>query len=275
GIEGLYYEALVPAIKDTASIIQSLKDIDYHITGCLPGLKRAPRGGDSLEYNYYYQSGDTAEEIFIRMHGVYPSDEEGFFSAGYVSLRIYGDARRSFVPCKNNSKKADTAISNRLKKIEKGLLDDISLIRGKETIDLFNNKIWKTTVEIPGATYSYIRPLPENYEFPYLYYGEFFMGESLDEAKKVFKKWEEKLKNNAFAEKRFTKKNREKLQWIFLPYNEHFDPGDYANIVEQTGFSCPDRSAEPFNRTPLFTYHLFIMKFIDSYIVAVNIGTRY
>lgn len=275
GVEGLYYEALVPNIRDTAAIIQSLKDIDFHITGCLPGIKRGPRGSDSLEYSYYYQRGDTTEEIFIRMQGIYPSDEEGFFSPGYVSLRIYGDDRRSFIPFKSNTKKKDTALSNRLRKIEAGLLNDINTIRGKETIDLFNNKIWKTKVQIPGATYSYIKPLPEVYEMPYVYYGEFFMGESLDEAKKVFKKWEEKLKNNAFTEKRFTHKNREKLQWIFLPYNQHFDPEDYANIVEQTGFSCPDRSAEPFNRTPLFTYHLFIMKFIDSYIVAVNIGTRY
>lgn len=275
GIEGLYYECMIPNIPDSASVHIALMEMDYNLVGCLSGLKRNPRG-DSLIYTYHYEDGDTVEEIFIRMWGTYPTiDADSFRSAGQLNMEIYGDVRRRFVPYKVDAKKADPVLKNEFQQIEKGLLDDIKPIRGKATKDLYNQTIYKTNVMIPGAGNAYIKAIPENLAMPFGYFAEFYVGPSLAEAKKIFKTWDGKVKNNAFADKRFSQKNRQRLQWKFLPYNEFFDPNDYANIVEQSGYSCPIYSEEPLNRTPLFTYHLFIIKYLDSYIVGLNIANRY
>jgi hypothetical protein len=275
GIEGLYYEAMLPNIPDSATLHLFLKDVDYHLLSCANGLVRNPRA-DSLHYTYHYQRGDTLEEIFIRMWGTYPTiDADSFFSAGQINLEIYGDERRTFLPYKLNPQQADPVLKAELQKIEKGLLDNISLIQGAATKDFYKNTIYKTKVPITGSGNAFVKPYPENLNAEYGYYAEFYAGPSLADAQKAFKKWDTKIKNNAFTDKRFTTPNRKRLQWVFLPYNELFDPTDYSNIVEQSGYSCPLYSEEPLNRTPIFAYHLFLMEYADDYIVGLSIGNRF
>lgn len=276
GVEGLYYESIVPNITDSASVIQGLKNVDLHIIQCVQGIKRNPVSDDGLHYSYHYQIGDTIQDISIRLWGEYPGmDEENDTFAGQINIEIYGDDRRQFIPYKPNSKKKDSALSKQFALIEKGLLDDIDLIKGAKSEDFYKNTIWRPKFNLKGAGDAFIKPFPETLLMPYGYYADLYVGPNLADAQKTYKKWIDKVQNNAFSDKRFSQKNRKHLQWQFLPYNEWLDPDDYANIIQQVGFSCPDYSAEPINRTPLFTYHLFIMKYADDYIVGLSIGNRY
>lgn len=276
GVEGLFYESMVPNIQDSAQVKQGLKDIDRHILHCIPNIKRNPLEKDSLSYSYHYQNGDTAEDISIRLWGEYPGvDEDQYTYPGQINIEIYGDDRRKFTPYKPDAKKRDTTLQRQFAQIEKGLLDDINLIKGPASKDLYNNPIWRPKLNLKGAGDAFIKPMPEILLMPYSYYADLYVGPSLADAQKTYKQWVGKVKNNAFADKRFSQKNRQRLEWHFLPYNEWFDPDDYANIIEQVGYSCPNYSAEPVNRTPLFTYHLFILKYIDDYIVGISIANRY
>lgn len=275
GVEGLYYEAMLPDIKEGVYVYQALSDVDFHLLACLPGLVRNPIG-DSLSYNYHYTDGDTTEEIFIRVWGELPSvDEDSFETPGQITIQIYGDLRRRFTMYSPDAKKKDSTLSAQFAKIEKGLLDNITTLQGEKTLDYYKQPIWKPKVPIKGATNAYLKPAPQPLLMPAIYYAEFYQGASLAEAKKVFKEWDAKIRNNAFTDKRFKEKNRHRFAWDFLPYDERFDPDDYANIIMQSAYSCPDYSMEPLNRTPLFAYHLFLFKYIDSYIVGINIGNRF
>lgn len=276
GLEGLYYESMVPNVQDSVSVNQILKSVDKHILYCIPSIERNPIPTDSLEYTYHYKDKDTITDIIIRLWGEYPSvDEDSFSSPGQVNIEIYGDNLRKFTPYKKDPKKADKELTAQFATIEKGLLDSIDLIKGEPTIDIYKNEIWKPKTRLKGAGSTYIQPLPETFLMPYGYFAELYAGPSKTDAEKTYKDWISKVKQNAFADKRFTEKNRQLLQWHFLPYDEMFDPDDYSNIVEQVGFSCPVTTKEPINRTPLFTYHLFLMKYAGDYIVALNISNRY
>lgn len=276
GTEGLYYESVAPNIADSSDVLQGLKNVDRHILHCIQGIKRNPISEDGLHYGYHYQVGDTMQDIFIRLWGEYPEvDEENDTFAGQINIEIYGDDRRQFTPYTPNAKKKDTTLIRQFATIEQGLLDDIDLIKGKESEDLYKNKIWRPKLNLKGAGDAFIKPLPETLLMPFGYYADLYVGPNLADAQKTYNLWIGKVKNNAFADKRFSQKNRKHLQWQFLPYNEWFDPDDYANIIQQVGFSCPDYSLDPINRTPLFTYHLFILKYAGDYIVGLSIGNRY
>lgn len=275
GISGLYYEAMVPFIRDSGSVISSLRDIDFHLMGCLKGLQRNPRT-DSLQYTYHYKRGDTTEEIFMRLWGTYPSvDEDDFLSPGQINIEIYGDKRRKFFSYSPNKKKKNAELSAQFEKIENGLQQDLKLIKGDSTVDVYKQPIWKTKVKLKGAVNTYLKPLPNGMGAPYIYFAELYTGPSLPQAEKIFATWDENIKHNTFGSKRYNTKTRRHFKWDFLPYDDRFDPVDYSAIVKQSGYSCPDFSTEPLNRTPLFTYHLFIVKYIDEYIVGINIGNRF
>ncbi len=276
GAEGLYYESIAPNIPDSATVHYGLQNVNRHILHCVPNIALNPISDDGLQYSYHYKYGDTISDIFIRLWGEYPSvDEDSFASSGQINIEIYGDDYRKFTPYKKDKKKADSTLTAQFSEIEKGLLDSIALLLGKESYDLYKNKIWLPKRQLKGAGNIYIKPLPETLQMPYGYYAELYAGPNQQDAEKVYKQWIDKVKQNALADKRFKQKNRQLLQWHFLPYNEWFDPDDYANIKQQVGFSAPLLSAEPINRTPLFTYHLFLLKYAGDYIVAINISNRY
>ncbi len=276
GVEGLYYESMAPNIPDSATVLYGLQNVDRHILHCVQGIERNPISDDKLQYSYHYKSGDTIGDIMIRLWGEYPFiDEDSFASPGQLNIEIYGDNSRKFTPYKKDKKKKDSTLTAQFAEIENGLFDDINLIKGKASYDLYKNPIWLPKRDLKGAGNIYIKPLPEVLQMPYAYYAELYAGPNKQDAEKVYNQWIDKVKHNAFSSKRFKQKNRQLLQWHFLPYDEWFDPDDYFNIKQQVGFSAPDLSAEPINRTPLFTYHLFLMKYIDDYIVAINISNRY
>lgn len=272
---GLYYETLALGL-DSAGVHDALAYVDKNILACYaPAMKRRPQT-DTLTYSYYRQYGDTLEDVFIKMEGVYPSmDADSFYSPGQVTLTIYGDIRRRFVPYKPDPKKKNTVLAGQLAQIEKGLLDNIKTIQGEATKDVNNEEIWIAKVKPAGAAKAFVKTNAMELTGPYVYYAEFYNGHDLAAATKVYNTWKEKLKNNVFTEKRFSAKNRKKLQWVIGPYQQYFDPDVYADIVEQTAFVCPEFNEEPSARSPLFAYHLFILRYIDSYIVAVSVGDRF
>lgn len=276
GVEGLYYESMAPNIQDSANVLVGLQNVDRHILHCVNGLVRNPISDDKLNYSYHYKTGDTMGDIFIRLWGEYPSiDEDSFASPGQLNIEIYGDKHRKFTPYKKEKKYYDSTLTAQFAEIEEGLFSDIKIIQGKQSKDLYNSVIWRPKRDLKGAGNIYIKPLPETLQMPYGYYAELYAGPSKKDAEKVYTQWINKVKHNALSSPRFKAKNRQLLQWHFLPYSEWFDPDDYANIVKQVGFSAPNLVEEPVNRTPLFTYHLFLMNYGGDYIVAINISNRY
>lgn len=276
GVEGLYYESMAPNIPDSASVLVGLQNVDRHILHCVPNIERNPISKDGLQYSYHYKTGDKIGDIFIRLSGEYPSiDEDSFASPGQLNIEIYGDDQRKFTPYKKDKKQYDSTLTAQFAEIENGLFDDISLIQGKQSKDLYNSIIWRPKRDLKGAGNIYIKPLPEVLQMPYGYYAELYAGPNKADAEKVYTQWINKVKHNALSSKRFSQKNRQLMQWDFLPYSEWFDPDDYSNIIQQVGFSAPNLEEEPINRTPLFAYHLFLMNYAGEYIVAVNISSRY
>lgn len=276
GVEGLYYESMAPNIKDSASVHVGLQNVDRHILHCVNNIERGPISNDGLSYNYYRKNGDTLGDVFIRLWGEYPSiDEDSFASPGQLNIEIYGDDSRKFTPYKKDKKYYDSTLTAQFEEIENGLFSDINIIKGRQSKDIYKNQIWLPKRDLKGAGNIYIKPMPQTLQMPYGYYAELYAGPSKTDAEKVYNSWVNKVKHNALSSQRFKEKGRKLVQWHFLPYNEWFDPDDYYNIVKQTGVSAPNFADEPINRTPMFTYHLFLMKYAGDYIVALNISNRY